>query len=287
MQYYVLPFAHKHFEVENTRNIAQYFEGIMKSISFKRKEFESRAKSVDLLYSGGFLFCTHDVCDRMNSKQGFEEQSSFKDKYRQRTNVLLGENRMAMLAIPETDQFLTFHDTALYSLTAACVLDLERMSWDSELFVTYVKGFSFKTKPVRCQFQTFPKPLTAEGSLLQYLTAQDFVENLTGSDTCSSPSVRLMFIMSMAFLKRALECNDTYYTSVAPAALVYLAALHFASLEFQIAIDICFAVLIEQTFYGESETMNAACLFFIEDIVRIIGFCLLFKQINDKKFFFL
>jgi len=31
--------------------------------------------------------------------------------------------------------------------------------------------------------------------------------------------------------------------------------------------------------------MNAACLFFIEDIVRIIGFCLLFKQINDKKLF--
>ena len=46
--------------------------------------------------------------------------------------------------------------------------------------------------------------------------------------------------------------------------------------------DLCSAVLMGQTTYVEKETLNAACLFFIDDVVRIVGFWLLLITCRDN-----
>src|SRR6218665_1507207 len=278
---YILPFAHDNFrfKIENTEDL----EGFRKCILSWRKEFRSCAVMLDSMYTCGFLFCHNYACCTFKYRRGSEALTSFRDTRRRRNNVLSRNSPSLSQPIPKNDHFLTVFDTALYSLTAACILERGIISWDSELFVNYAKEFAFETKIVKCQFQTYPKPFTGEGSLLHYLTAQEFLENLTGSDSASK--VRIIFLMSKEFFKRALECDDSSSCSIVPATLIHLAAIHFATLDFQIAIDLCSAVLIDDTSHGKSETINGGCLFFIEDVVKIAGFCLLFKQINDKKLF--
>lgn len=151
--YYVLPFALGHitFKYENIWDITPHFVKIMIFIITRRKKFESCAISVDLLYSGGFMYCTNYVRNRIKYREGFKNHTGFRDACRRRNDEkLLRENLMVMLPIPKNNQFLTVFDSALYSLTAACILELGKMSWDSELFVKYLKEFLFRTKTVRC-----------------------------------------------------------------------------------------------------------------------------------------
>lgn len=83
----------------------------------------------------------------------------------------------------------------------------------------------------------------------------------------------LISLLANEFLRNALEKDDSQNSIIANAALVYLAALRYASSEYQRTKDICSAVLIEQTTHMDNETLNASCLFFNDDIDRIIEFC--------------
>lgn len=63
--------------------------------------------------------------------------------------------------------------------------------------------------------------------------------------------------------------------------MVYLAVLYFAELEYQTARELCSRLSINQTNEEEEkQTMNAACLLYIEDIVRILGLYVLLSRIK-------
>ena len=196
---------------------------------------------------------------------------------------LLTHGTMSILPMPENVSCFRYFDITLFSLHAMNGLCCGKMSWNCESFVEYIKGICFKPKIVRCQYHNFPEPSTAGKSQLQFLLAQDFMENLTG---LNSPSeFQLLSLISKELLRRALDCEDSQSNGIAPAALVYLAALHSASSEHQIVIDLCSAVLMDHTTHVENETLNSGCLFFIDDVVRIVGFYLLCKTFRENMHF--
>ena len=239
-----------------------------------------KLKSLDLLFSVGFAYCNNFARYIVQSEVRIEPRSCLSYTCLTRKMELLIHCEMSILPIPENVRCFTYFDTTLYSLNAAYDLKCGQISWDSELFAEYVKGIFLKPKIVRCQYHIFPKPLTAERSQFQFLRAQDLMENLTGLNSRSE--FQLLSLLSKEFLRKALECDDSQSNIIAPAALVYLAALHFATSEYQIVIDLCSAVLMDQTTHVENETLNAGCLFFIDDVVRIVGFCLLCKKLNEN-----
>ena len=105
------------------------------------------------------------------------------------------------------------------------------------------------------------------------------MEHLNG--TISPLEFKLVSQMSNGLLRKALECEDSKSKTIARATLAYMAALHFAASEYETAIDLCSRLILNQTTEEEeNETMNAGCLLYIEDIARIIGFYLLFRQIK-------
>src|SRR6218665_308955 len=196
-------------------------------------------------------------------------------------NVELSRKCIAvMVNFPVSAFCLTNFDAALLVLNIAHALECGYILWDSRLFADHVKEFCFKNDIVMCQFQIYPKSYTAESSQIQFLRALDFMTNLTKSD--GHAKFQLMSLISKECLKKAIECDDSQSKGIAHAAMVYLAALHFASSEDEIVIDICLAVLMDQTIDMNHETLNAGCLLFIEDVARIVGFCLAWKMFTTK-----
>src|ERR1043165_544103 len=106
------------------------------------------------------------------------------------------------------------------------------MSWDSRLYIEYIKGIFLKPKIVRCQYHIFPKPFSAERSRFQVLQAQYLMENLTGSNSRSE--FKMLSLLSMELLRKAVECDYFQSNDITSAALVYLAALHYVTSENQI-----------------------------------------------------
>src|SRR6218665_1197207 len=187
---------------------------------------------------------------------------------------------MSVLLIPKNIWSLKYFDATLYSLNAGYDLMFGHISWDSELFAEYVRGITMTSKIVRCQYHIFPKPLTAERSQFLLVQAQDLMLSLTGSQ--SGTEFQLLSVVSKEYLRKILKCDDSQSSAIAPAAFVYLAALHFASSEYHLVIDLCSAVLEGQTTGIEIETLNAGCLVFIDDIARIVGICLLCKRFTEN-----
>ena len=196
-------------------------------------------------------------------------------------NVQLSRKYVAVMSpFPLCGSCFTNFDTAVLILNAAHALEFGNILWDSKLFVDYTKEFFFKKDIVKCQFQIFPKPFTAEGSQIHLLRALDFMTNFNESD--GHAKFQLMILISKDCLRKALECEDSQSNAIAPAALVYLAALQFASSENQAVIDLCSAVFIDETTNAENETLNAGCLSFIDDVSRIVGFCLAWKTFIEN-----
>ena len=119
------------------------------------------------------------------------------------------------------------------------------------------------------------------------------MENLTGLN--SLQEFKLVSQLSKELLRNALYCDDSKSSAIRDVAFVYMAALHFSESDYETAIDLCSTVFINRT-PGEEErveneemekeavkeTLNAGCLFYIDDVVRIIGFYLLFRRIQDN-----
>ena len=174
----------------------------------------------------------------------------------------------------------TYYDILLYILHAAYGLGCGEISWDSNLFVEFVNAISIQPKNVRSQYHNFPKAYNAQSNHVELLRAQDLMQNLTGSNSRSE--YQLLCLMSKQILIKALENDGSTSNGIASAALVYLAALHFATSEYETAKRLSLTVLVHQTSQKDKETLNAGCLLFIDDVVRIVGLCVLHKKITDN-----
>jgi len=172
-----------------------------------------------------------------------------------------------------------YYDILLFILHVAYALCYEELSLDSSLFVEFVEAISMQPKIIRSQYHNFPKTYKAQSGWYQFLRAQDLMQNLTGSNSRSE--FQLVSLMSKELLRKALESDGSKSNGIAPAALAYLAALHFATSEYQPAIRFCSAVLADQTSHKEQETLNAGCLLFIDDIATIVGLYLLHTKITN------
>jgi len=163
---------------------------------------------------------------------------------------------------------IIYFDKAMFCLNTAYSLGSGEISSNIQLF-EYVKGIFLKRKIVMYRYHNiFPEPLEAENSECHCLRAQDMMENITGLNSYSE--FQLLSLMSKEFLRNALEGEDSQSHIIAPAALVYLAALHFATSEYQIVIDLCSEILMDQKSHIKYETLNAGCLFFINHVARIV-----------------
>ena|SRR6218665_2766703 len=111
------------------------------------------------------------------------------------------------------------------------------------------------------------------------MRAQGLMEKSTGLRSRSE--FHLLSLMTKQSLKRTLENDASKSNCVTTAALIYLAALYFASSEYQQAIHLCSAVLSDLTQQEEMETLNACCLLFINNVTKIIGLCALRKKIVE------
>ena len=187
------------------------------------------------------------------------------------------------MPMPEDVSCFRYLGKTLYSLLYANGIDCGKMSWNEELFFSFIKGICFKPKFVVCPYHNFPQPFTSAGSRLKFLLAQNIMEHLTGLNGHSE--CQLLSFVSREFLRIALECADSQSNGIVPPALVYLAALYFASSANQMVIDLCSEVLMDETIHEGSETLNAGCLFFIDDVVRIVGVYLICQKFSGNVHF--
>jgi len=187
----------------------------------------------------------------------------------------------AMTCYPPIEKVLRskYYDFILFSLQFAYYLTDVEISWNCSPIVEFVNSMSLQPKIIRSQYHSFPKTYRAEGSRYQCMRALRLMENLTGLNSRSQ--FQLMSVISKEFLRRTLEADGSESNGVATAALIYLAALNFASSEYQEAIRLCSAVLVDRTPQEEKETLNAGGLLFIDDVARIVGFCILHKKITE------
>lgn len=106
------------------------------------------------------------------------------------------------------------------------------------------------------------------------------MENLNESN--DDLEFQLLREVSKGLLMRVLEGEDYESNKMAKASLAYMAALHFATSENHIAIDLSWIVIMDE--YCEKEdndTLNAGCMLYIEDIAIIIDFYLIFMKTRE------
>src|SRR6218665_2336853 len=274
----ILPFTREYIEGVDTRSITPNFvEYIIPILQFQQT---LKLKSLDYLFSRGILNCNIYIRYLMKFGINLGPKSCLSYTCVVRKFALVGHGSMAVLPVPEDVGCFTLFDTALCSLNAAYGLQCGKMAWDSELFFKYIKGFCSQPKSVKCHFHRLPMPIKSEGSQFHLWQAHTLMENLTGLNGASE--FQLLSLLSKGLLGKALKCDDFQSNGLALATTVYLAALHFATSEYQIVIDLCSSIFIGLSTHIENETLNAGCLFFIDDVVRIVGFYLLCKKFREN-----
>ena len=277
---YILPFILIHLDVQAIGNVTPHVMYCLSRLSTSQNSSKMLLDSFDHLFSTGYGSCNSYARKVARSEHRLKPIACLRYTYLQRKTILLMACEMSLLLIPENIWSLKYFDATLYSLNAGYDLMFGHISWDSELFAEYVRGITMTSKIVRCQYHIFPKPLTAERSQFLLVQAQDLMLSLNGSQ--SHPEFQLLSVVSKEFLRKILKCDDSQSSAIAPVAFVYLAALHFASSEYHLVINLCSSVLEGQTTGFEIETLNAGCLLFIDDIARIVGFCLLCKRFTEN-----
>src|SRR6218665_1583758 len=174
----------------------------------------------------------------------------------------------------------TYLDNLLDILHTAHGLDLGEISWDGNLFVEVINAISMQPKIIRSRYHNFPKAYTAQSCQYEFMCSESLMVNLTGSNSRSES--QLLALVTKQFLTKALKQDDAISYGIIPAALAYLAALHFATPEYQEAARICSAVLVDKTSQKDKEPLNAGCLLFIDDIAKIVGLCVLERAITKN-----
>ena len=277
IEHYIHPFIQTVFKCGNLElsKASPQFVDYLQPFLIIRKTLEKQ--SLEVLFFHGFL-CSNLGCRMAIESEGLHSRYGLRPLSLQRNTFLLTHSRMDALPIPENVGCFTHLDSAVFCLNVAYGLGSGKISWKSEVFIEFVKELSLKRNIVTYQYYSYPEIQVAKtGSQFQFLRAQIFLEHLNGSD--SNLEFQLVFLTSKAFLKEALilasQSDDSESDIIVPATLVYLAGLHFAASQYQTVIDLCSPVLQEPPVFFESETLNAGCLFFIDDVARIVGLYLL------------
>src|SRR6218665_3691542 len=236
----------------------------------------SEAASFDFYFWSRFALEDHDA---RHVAMGSTRHSNF-NKYMLRCASIFGDTNHFQPAA-DFESCCCFYASVLRILHAVHVLDYKEMDSDSECFVDIISQFSFKPKVLRSKHHNFPKPSATivSRSQLLFLEAQDLMENLPGSPDC--PEFKLLSQVSSSLLRKALECEVSKTSTLTMAILAYMGGLHFAVSEYEAAEDICSRIIRNQTSDQENkELLNAGCLLYIEDIAKINGFYLIFRQIK-------
>src|SRR6218665_2070828 len=275
---YILPFTREIIGIGYMGSVTPNFvDFILPIVEFRQT---LKFTSLDYLFSRGILCCNAYYRYLIKFETNLGPKSCASYLCLTRRLELIGLSLMAVLPVPEDVGCFTLFDKALCSLNAGYGLHNGKMVWDSDLFFKYIKGFCSKPKSVKCHFHRLPMPIKAEGSQFHLWQAHTLMENLTGLNGASE--FQLLSLLSKGLLGKALKCDDFQSNGLALATTVYLAALHFATSEYQIVIDLCSSIFIGLSTHIENETLNAGCLFFIDDVVRIVGFYLLCKKFREN-----
>src|SRR6218665_405538 len=249
---YILPIIRTHLEFLNKGNATKYFMDYMLPLLEHRKA----AVSISLNYRFcSILFASSLICRRA-IKCGFISGLPGQLKSDQFIIFSSINTRVAFLPIIEQELCFKYYIVLLYILHTEGGFPCGSLSWDSSLFVELVNSILKQPNIIRSQHHNFPKTYTEQSSRFHFLCAHHLMENLTGLNSLSEFHVDAL--MSKEFLKRTLENIDSQLNGIAPAALAYLAALHFATSEYEETIRLCFSVLSDQT--PLKETLNAGCL---------------------------
>src|SRR6218665_3416346 len=232
--------------------------------------------SIDIYFSLRFTSVVDEAAQVAKDGTKFSNFS----KYMPRIVQVLSD-RYAFSPSIEVESCFYFYGTTLRLLPAARLLECRKIQYDSEWFLEVIRQFPSKSKFLRSKHHNFPNPRETgiSRSQLLLLEAQDLMENLAGLN--DGAEFKILSQMSINMLNKVLECRDSEASSMASASLAYMGGLHFAASEYEIAIGICSTLLKNQTSDQEnSKPLNASCLFYIEDIVKVNGFYQIFRQIK-------
>jgi len=280
---YIRLFTRRHIivkEVTNRRDAASHLmDCILLLFKFRKDtQLESLNMMLSFRFKSCHVTCRHNIKHRLTAglRQSFDIGCGLKN--------LDARTSETMSCLPTIEKVLcfTYYDNVLHILHAAYGIGCGEISWENRIFVDLVIAISMQPKVIRSHYHNFPKAYTAQGGRVQFLYAYDLLKNLAGLNSFSE--FRLLVLMAKEFLRRALEYENSESNGIAPTALAYLAALHFATAEYQLAIRFCQSVLSDQTFQKDEEILNAGCLLFIDDIARIVGLCLLHTRITENDF---
>src|SRR6218665_2590754 len=278
VEHYILPFIRSNFRPTEQMQHQMYYMVFL----FERWKV-NYLNSLELLLCKTFVYfhrCRSTITKGLNSGM----RHTFETACTSRRFELIAIRDMKWLPTIQNVSCFTHHDKLLYILHIAYGLGCGEISWDGSLFVEFVNAISKQSKMIRSLYHNFPRISSTKNSRFQFLCAQDLLKNLTGSNNRSE--FQLLPLISREFLRKALRCDNTACASdgIVPAAtcMEYLAALHFASSEYQEAIRFCSAVLVDQTSQENIESLNSGCLLFIDDVARIVGLCVLQKRITES-----
>src|SRR6218665_211046 len=273
---YILYFIRRHLELTGTRKTMPHFCCYMPPLFETWRMFE--LNSLDYYFSTTLVFSCKGsrnvIKFGLNSLLG----EDIKAVYKFRSDQLKINWR---LRYPPTTQVvgLAYCGILVHILHTVYGLDYEEISWDSNLFLAFVKAISMQSKIVRSQYHNFSNTYTTQSSHFQFQRAQCLMENITGSNSRSE--FHLLSLIAKQLLRKALKHHDSTSNGIAHAALAYLAAIHYATSEYQEATRLCSAILMDQTSKEDREILNAGCLLFIDDVARIVGLCVLQIKITE------
>src|SRR6218665_969562 len=251
---YIMDYIRRHFKPkENKPHFMDYLEPLLEIWN------AGQFKSLDYYLSKAFSYSQN--C-RPIMKQGLNHgvRHSFQTAYMSASIQLKATLELNDCPTIQNVSCLRFYDNLLYILQTVYGLECAEILWDSSIFVETVNVILSHPKIIRSKYHNFPKACTSRGKRFQFLSVQDLMKNLNGSNSRSE--FQLLSLMIRGFLGKALSHGGTVCNGTIPAALAYMAALHFATSEYPKALCLCSEVIMISE--EDKETLNAGCLLFID-----------------------
>src|SRR6218665_1892739 len=231
---------------------------------------------IDIYFSTRFLFVA------VSLRESCREVSVCVFKYSLRFVIPLGDNMSYFLPAADYESCYWFFASMLLMLNAASLLECKELDYGSDIFLEVIRQVLTKSTRFRSKYHILPKPLNTGSNLSQlyFLEALDLMENLTGSK--DDLEFHVVSEISKGLIMKALDRENYKRNVITRSSFAYLAALHFATSEYRIVLDLCSRVVMNEKFEKEeTEALNAGCLSYIEDIAVIIGFYLIYRKTMD------
>jgi len=175
------------------------------------------------------------------------------------------------------------YSSMLYILQSAHSLCFNELLYP--FFVEIIREISIKPKSVICRHHNIPYRsgvafIYDSESQFYFRKAEDLMENLTGSN--GDGEFKVVSEIAKLSLIQVFQCEDSNRNNFERPTFAYLAALHFAASEYQVAAGLCSRVIMDEKLENEeTETLNAGCLLYIDGIIEIIGFNRVFEKVTE------